>query len=232
MLNYSLALHTVVPVSVLLIDDNSEFRRGLCALLDFYSSTGDLTFKVVGQAASIEQALVLTKEQKPALIILDLELEQADGIQFLTNYSQLKQSGKVLALSGHAEDEWVFRAMQAGARGYLVKQNLSTQLYQAITTVMQEHIYLTADIASGFFRLFHFYSGQSLKTSPTIHLTEREKDVLQCLAEGNTNADIAQRLKIEVGTVKFYLRDIFDKLGVENRTQAALKALKLGIVSV
>lgn len=232
MLNQSLAPNRVTPISVLLVDDNPDFRRGLCTLLDFYSSTGKMTFKVVGQASSVDQAVALAKEQKPTLILLDLELGQGDGIQFLAQYNQLKQTGKVLVLSGHSEDDWVFRTMQAGARGYLVKQNLSTQLYQAIATVMQEHIYLTAEIASGFFRLFHFYSGQSLKTPSKIHLTERERDVLQCLAEGNSNAVIAERLTIEVGTVKFYLRDIFGKLGVENRTQAALKALKLGIVSV
>ncbi len=232
MLNPTSAIHSITPISILLVDDSPEFRRGLSTLLDFYNSTSEQQFKVVGQAASMTQALSLAKEQKPTLILLDMEMEQSDGIQFLNEFNQLKQGGKVLVLSGHCEDEWVYKAMQAGARGYLVKQNLSTQLYQAITTVMQEHIYLTADVAAGFFRLFHFYSGQSLKTTSTIHLTERERDVLQCLAEGQSNRDIARRLVLEVGTVKFYLRDIFDKLGVENRTQAALKALKLGIVSV
>lgn len=220
------------PVSVLLVDDNSDFRQGLCALLNFYNSTDDVEFKVVGQASSVDQALALAKEQRPTLILLDLELYDSSGIEFLTRYSQLKQTGKVLALSGHDEDEWVFRVMQAGARGYLVKQNISTQLYQAISTVMQEHIYLTPEMASGFFRLFHFSSGKSLQTSTEIHLTEREKDVLRCLANGDSNATISEKLYIEVGTVKFYLRDIFDKLGVKNRTQAALKALKLGIVSI
>ena len=232
MLNSTPVMTKPSPTSVLLVDDNPEFRQGLCTLLDFYRSTSDVSFKVVGQAASVTQALSLAQEQKPTLILLDLEMEQSDGIQFLQAYTQTKQTGKVLVLSGHGEDEWVYKAMQAGARGYLVKQHLSTQLYQAIDTVMREHIYLAADIAAGFFRLFHFYSGQSLKSTSTIHLTEREKDVLQCLAEGNSNADIAQRLFLEVGTVKFYLRDIFDKLDVDNRTQAALKALKLGIVSV
>lgn len=224
--------HLSNPISVLLVDDNSDFRHGLCALLNFYSSTGTVEFKVVGQASSVDQALTLAKEQKPSLILLDLELYEGNGIEFLVQYSQLKQHGKVLALSGQTNDEWVFRVMQAGARGYLVKQDLSTQLHQAISTVMKEHIYLTPEMAASFFRLFHFSSGKSLKTSTEIHLTEREKDVLQCLANGDSNAVIAERLYIEVGTVKFYLRDIFDKLGVKNRTQAALKALKLGIVSI
>lgn len=230
MLHQPSALTMTTPISVLLVDDEPDFRKGLCALLDFYSDTDEITFRVVGQAASLDQAVALTKEQKPALILLDLNLGQTDGIQFLTQYSELKQSGKVLVLSGHAEDKWVFHAMQAGARGYLVKQNLSTQLYQAITTVMQEHIYLTPEAASGFFRLFHFYRGQSLKTSSKIHLTKREREVLQCLAEGDTNATIADRLTIEKGTVKFYLRDIFRKLKVKNRTQAVLVALREGIV--
>ncbi|MEO0985379.1 MAG: response regulator transcription factor [Cyanobacteria bacterium J06639_14] len=232
MLNQTFPPNTTTPISVLLVDDNPEFRRGLSALLNFYSSTGNRLFKVIGQAASVDQALALAKEQKPMLILLDMELGQTNGVQFLELYSQLKHSGKVLALSGHSEDKWVFTAMKAGARGYLVKQNLATELHQAIITVLQDHIYLTSETTAGFFRLFHFYNGKSLTTSSKVPLTPREKDVLQCLAEGKSNAVIAKNLDIVEGTVKLYMRDIFDKLEVENRTQAALKALKLGIVSV
>ncbi|MEO0457816.1 MAG: response regulator transcription factor [Cyanobacteria bacterium P01_A01_bin.114] len=220
------------PISILLVDDQPAFREGLQMLLDFYNSTGIEQFQVVGRAASVEQALKLAVEQHPALILLDMELEQGDGVNFLTRYRAQQHASKVLVLSGHDEDESVFKAMQAGARGYVFKQQLSTQLCHAIKTVMNDEIYLTAEMATRFFRYFHFHAGQSLKTSPTLHLTEREQEVLTCLVQGDSNSMISQRLHITVGTVKAYLRCIFDKMEVTSRTQAALKALKLGLVSV
>ena len=217
-------------VTILLVDDQAAFREGLQDLLDFYNATGGDQFQVVGRAASVEQALKLSVEQNPALILLDLGLGQSDGIAFLNSHSAGTQSGKVLVLSGQDEDEWIFNAMQAGARGFVLKQNLSTQLCHAIKTVMNDQIYLTSEMATRFFRYFHFHAGRSIKAACQIHLTDREREVLACLVKGNSNAVISQQLHITVGTVKAYLRCIFEKLGVNSRTQAALKALKLGLV--
>ena len=136
----------------------------------------------------------------------------------------------MLVISGQAEDEWIFKAMKAGARGFVFKQKLSTQLSQAIKTVVNDQIYLTAEMATRFFRQFHFHAGRSIKASSALHLTDRELEVLSCLVQGDSNAVISERLYITVGTVKAYLRCIFDKMEVNSRTQAALKALKLGLV--
>ena len=170
------------PISVLLVDDCSIFRQGLKNWLDLCNSTQGQHYRGVGQAASVEQAIKLTVDQKPALILLDIELSHGDGIKFLSHYRRLQQPGKVLVLSGHDEDDWVFRAMQAGAQGYLLKANLSTHISSPMQNVMQEKIYVS------------------------LHIT--------------------------VGTVKAYLRGIFEKMEVASRTQAALKALKLGLVTV
>lgn len=221
---------SIQPISILLVDDNPHFREGLQYLLDFYNSTGGEKFQVVGRAASVQQAMQLVEEQHPALVLLDLEFEQDNGLQFLAQYRTHKRAGKALVLSAHDEDEWVFKAMQAGARGYVFKQKLSTQLCHAIKTVMNDEIYLTSEMATRFFRYFHFHSGQSLRAAAALHLTEREREVLACLVEGHSNALISRRLHITVGTVKAYLRCIFEKMEVTSRTQAALKALKLGLV--
>lgn len=217
-------------VSILLVDDQPSFREGLQNLLDFYNSTGGSHYQVVGRAATVEQALILSREQHPALVLLDLGLGELTGIDFLTQYRAAQYEGKVLVLSGQDDDEWVFKAMKAGARGFIFKQNLSTQLSQAIATVMNDQIYLTSEIATRFFRQFHFHAGRSLKASSALHLTARELEVITCLVQGDSNADIAERLYITVGTVKAYLRCIFEKMEVNSRTQAALKALKLGLV--
>jgi DNA-binding NarL/FixJ family response regulator len=219
------------PISVLLVDDDCDFRQGLQSLLSFYGSTSDLKFQVVGRAASVEQGLELAEQQSPALILLDLGLGEKDGIQFLQKYQSLRKSSRVLVLSGYDEDDWIFQAMRAGARGYVVKHQLSTQLLDAITTVMREEIYMSAPVLTGFMRSFHFHEGRSLQQrNVQIHLTDRERDVLHCVVHGASNEAIADKLNITVGTVKAYLTAIFEKLEVRSRTQAALKALKMGLV--
>ncbi|MBT9316657.1 response regulator [Leptothoe spongobia] len=219
------------PISVLLIDDCSTFRQSLKTWLDLCNVTKGQHYDVVGQAASVDQAIKLAAEQHPALILLDIELSNGDGVKFLSRYRHLQQTGKVLVLSGHEEDRWIFQAMQAGARGYLLKSDLSSQLCDAIHTVLQDKVYISPDIATSFFRQFHFQTGHSLKSLSAIHLTEREQEVLSCLVQGDSNEMISQRLHITVGTVKAYLRCIFEKMEVSSRTQAALKALKLGLVA-
>jgi DNA-binding NarL/FixJ family response regulator len=216
-------------VSVLLIDDNLFFRRGLQTLLDFYSSTGSFTCRVVGQATSVEQALQLATEQSPNLVLLDLRLGGGEGLRFLQARAQGQE--RVLVLSDRQDDEQVFRAMQAGAYGYVLKENLAERLWPAIKSLMNDQVYLSPEVATGFFRLFQFYGGSPLVRAGATDLTEREQEVLHCLVQGASNSAIAQHLHITVATVKAHLTAIFDKLDVSSRTQAIVKALKLGLVS-
>lgn len=218
-------------ISILLVDDDPMFRKGLQTLLNFYSSTGTWRFQLVGEAASVDQALQLAAEQHPALILLDLELPPDDGITALLRLREQSYLGKVLVLSAHQGDEWVFKAMQAGANGYVFKDQIASQLCPAIATVINDEVYLAPDVATGFFRMFHFYTGKSLQASQALHLTEREQEVLHWLVQGASNELIAQHLYITVATVKAHLTAIFEKLGVNSRTQAIIKALKLGLVS-
>ncbi|MBH8575144.1 response regulator transcription factor [Nostocaceae cyanobacterium CENA369] len=217
-------------VSILLVDDEPHFRQGIRTLLNFYNNSSGVGFNIVGEAASVEQALKLTTEQHPALILLDLELPPEDGITALHRLTELSYKGKVLILSGHQQDDWVFRAMQAGAWGYVFKDQLATQLHEAISTVINNKVYLPPEVATGFFRLFHYYTGQSLTAGNGIQLTEREREVLNWLVQGASNEQIAKHLYITVATVKAHLTAIFEKLGVASRTQAIVKALKMGLV--
>jgi DNA-binding NarL/FixJ family response regulator len=220
------------PISVLLVDDNPEFRRGLHTLLDFYSANDATKFVVVGEAASAEQALNLAAEQHPVLILLDMELKAQDGITVLQGLKSIQScKSKVLVLSGHRESEWVFRAMQAGANGYLYKDQLPVQLSLALNTVMNGQVYLSPDVTTSFFQLFHLYSGRSSSRTSQLHFTSREQEVLDWLIQGASNEEIAKHLHITIATVKAHLTAIFNKLGVTSRTQAIIKALKLGLVS-
>jgi len=203
---------------------------GVESLFEFCNSNATAQFLVVGQAVSVEQALGLAQEQSPGVVLLDLELGQDCGLQFLQRQSQGSNRSRVLVVSENQDDEQVFRAMQAGARGYLLKHQVPTHLFEAIATILRDEIYLSPKLATAFFRGFHFYSGRSLQSKPCIHLTEREQEVLHWVVQGSSNIQISQELCITVGTVKAYLTTIFEKLEVKSRTQAALKALKLGLV--
>ncbi|MGB3691737.1 MAG: response regulator transcription factor [Spirulinaceae cyanobacterium] len=217
-------------ISILLVDDQPLFRQGLRTLLNFYGESGSLQFNIIGEAATVEQAVKLTIQQNPALILLDLELAQGSGIQALLRLRELSYKGRVLVLSAHQEDEWVFKAMQAGAKGYVFKDHLASQLCEAISTVMRDEVYLAPEVATSFFRMFHFYAGNSFKTASNLNLTEREQEVLHWLVQGSSNDQIARNLHVTVATVKAHLTSIFDKLSVRSRTQAIIKALKLGLV--
>ncbi len=217
-------------ISILLVDDEPHFRQGIRTLLNFYNTSSLIDLDIVGEAASVEQAVKLTTEQHPALILLDLELPPDDGITALLRLSELSYTGKVLILSAHQQDDWVFRAMQAGAWGYVYKDKLATQLCEAITTVIDNKVYLPPEVATAFFRLFHYYTGHTLTCGKSIHLTDREREVLTWLVQGASNEQIAGHLYITVATVKAHLTAIFEKLSVTSRTQAIVKALKLGLV--
>lgn len=217
------------PLTVVLAEDNERFRQGLRTLLSFYNS-GSFPLEIVGEANSLDQVLKLAQEKSPDLILLDLQLIGSDGVTVLVALKQIAYPGKVLVLSAHQEDEWIFRAMQAGASGYVFKNHLATQLCEAINTVTKSEIYLPSEVASRFFRFFHAYSDSSLRACHQMHLTEREQEVLHWLTQGASNEEIAKHLYVTVATVKAHLTSIFEKLKVNSRTQAIVTALKLGLV--
>lgn len=219
------------PVSLLLVDDSQPFRQGIRTLIDFYNVSGSPPLVVVGEAVTAAQALKLVQAQHPNLMLLDMELAQGDGLAVLGYLRDLPQAPRVLVLSVHREDDWVFRAMQAGAHGYVCKDRVADQLITAITTVLRDEIYLSPPLAASFFRLFRFYGGQPQHSDHTVHLTDREQEVLHWLVQGASNDAIARHLHVTVATVKAHLTGIFEKLQVTSRTQAIVKALKLGLVS-
>lgn len=219
-------------ILVLIVDDEIQFRQGLMMLLSFYSDNGmsDRQIEVVGEGSNLDRALKLAKTKQPDLILLDMELAGDDGIAVLIALKDISFQGKILVLSGHQEDGWIFRAMQAGASGYVFKSRLTNQLCEAINTVMRSEIYLPIEVASKFFRRFQSEAHSSLRTCQQLHLTDREQEVLHWLTQGASNEEIAQQLYVTVATVKAHLTSIFNKLKVTSRAQAIVAALKLGLL--
>ena len=218
-------------ISVILVDDDSDFRQGIRTLLGFYSTSGRRRFQVVGEADSAGQALHQVNQQGVDLILLDLELVESDGLSFLSALRSSKPCTKVLVLSGHQEDDWVFRVMQLGAHGYLFKSSFTDHLVNAVNTVLNQEIYLPPEVATRFFRHFKTSQAGSQTGADEAVLTEREHEVLHHLIEGQSNQDIARQLYISTATVKAHLTAIYSKLGVSSRTQAIVAAMKRGLVT-
>ena len=216
-------------ISVLLVDDHAEFRQGLRTLLGFYTDDS-ATFEIVAEAASAEQAIEMVAAHSPMITLLDMELEQGTGLDVLQRLRTLGIDTRVLSLSAHREDKWVFQAMQAGAKGYVAKDKLVAQLHDALRTVLQDKVYLDSELASGFFRLFHAHALLNRQARAAVRLTDREQEVLRWLVQGDSNEMISKKLFITIATVKAHLTAIFDKLKVRSRTQAIVKAIKLGLV--
>lgn len=218
------------PLSVLLVDDEERFRQGLCNLLAFYCNSTSLSVEVIGEADCVEKALKLTTQKFPKLILLDMELVGSDGITALARLKDIGYGGKVLVLSAHQEDDYIFQAMQKGAAGYLFKTCVATQLYEAINTVMRSETYLPPEATSSFFRRLQSNSNSIQQKKDQLHLTQREQEVLHLLTQGASNEEIAKKLFVTLATVKAHLTSIFDKLKVNSRTQAIVTAIKLGLV--
>ena len=195
-------------LSILLVDDDRRFRAGLRTLIDFYREQGG-GCTVVGEASNVETAISLTAQRHPDLMLLDLELDNGDGMAVLQQLQERQEKIKPLVLSGQ----------------------LSRQLWDAITTVMQGEVYLPAEAATGFFRQFQAaQSAVPAAGTETYHLSNREAEVLLWLVRGASNEAIAKQMYISVATVKAHLTSIFEKLHVTSRTQAIVTALKLGLI--
>lgn len=208
------------PIRVLIVDDHEIVREGLATLL-----AEEATLTVVGQAANGVEAVALAVNLRPDVILMDLVMPELDGIQATRRIRAAGLPCQILVLTSFADDQKVREAIEAGAIGYLLKDVLKADLFRAIHTAAQGKPALHPEAQS---YLMRQVSAPPPQTSPT-HLTERELDVLRLIAQGQSNKEIATTLHLTEGTVKGYVSAILAKLGVADRTQAALHAVKHGL---
>jgi DNA-binding NarL/FixJ family response regulator len=217
-------------ISVLLVDDEHQFRTGIRAFLS-RSQIQDRDIKVIGAADYPALALSLSKQHSPDLILIDMELNEGDGLSLLQQLRDSNITSKTIVLSDHQEDYWIYQAMQLGANGYVFKGQVSQQLLDAIATVMQNQIYLSPEVATSFFRRFQkTQASLPLQLGQPCNLSDRENEILYWLVQGASNDQIAKQLYISVATVKAHLTNIFLKLQVTSRTQAIVAAIKMNLV--
>ena len=210
------------PVRVVIADDHQVVREGLQMILS--DSDGEIV--VVGEASDGDEAVRVTTLLKPDVVLMDLSMPRVDGLEATRRLREAGIESRVLILTSFAEGEGVRDAVRAGVTGYLMKDVLKSELLSAIR--------LAADGVP----TLHPRAQQHLMRgiaepetpSPFGALTPRERDVLALLARGESNKRIAAALNLSIGTVKGYVSAIFEKLGVEDRTQAALLAAKHDVV--
>jgi DNA-binding NarL/FixJ family response regulator len=215
------------PVRVLLVDDQALFREGLRTLLEVHDD-----LEVVGEAGNGEEALARIREARPDVVLMDLRMPVLDGVAATRRLSEAHPECRVIVLTTFDDDEDVFEALRAGAVGYLLKDVPSARLAEAIRAAARGESFLEPSVAAKVVAEFSRLSRSVPARSPDLAepLTERELEVLRLLARGHSNREIAERLVIAEGTVKNHVTRVFGKLGVPDRTRAAIKARELGFL--
>jgi DNA-binding NarL/FixJ family response regulator len=215
------------PIRILLTDDQALFREGVRTLLSL-----EHDFEIVAEAANGEEAVEAARILKPDLVLMDLRMPVMSGVEATRRVREVSPSSRVLVLTTFHEDEEVFDALRAGACGYLLKDTPSGKLAEAIRAAVRGESVLEPSVATKvvaeFNRLSSLRAAEGAAASTL--LSARELDVLRQVARGRTNKEIASALHVTEGTVKNHLTSIFSRLGVLDRTQAALKARDLGFV--
>ncbi|NJC97944.1 MAG: DNA-binding response regulator [Anaerolineales bacterium] len=209
---------------IFIADDHAIVREGLRSLL---ATEPDL--ELVGEANDGVQAVDKVRALKPDVILLDLMMPRMDGVEAITEIKKDWQDARIIILTSFSDDEKVFSAIRSGALGYLLKESSPDELLKAIYSVSRGEGFLSPGIASKVMREIN----QPPKLPPTKDpLTERENEILQLVAQGLTNDQIAEKLVVSERTVRTHVSNILAKLQLANRTQAALYALKEGLASL
>ncbi|MDX2084300.1 MAG: response regulator transcription factor [Candidatus Melainabacteria bacterium] len=221
---------TKIGLRVLIVDDNPNHSAGIKQLLELQSS-----YKIAGICTNGEEALKRINNADIDVVLMDMNMPEVDGINAIQQILARRPEIKILALTGYDDPELVFRAMRNGARGYILKTMVTSQLISAIEDIAASRVFLPTTLATKFFDEFHNRVSDSGKPDPNkqamlSYLTSREKEVLKLLTEGITYKGVADRLVISETTVKTHVNNIFQKLQVNDRTQAVLYALKYGLV--
>lgn len=214
-------------IRILLVDDQSLFREGLRTLL---SVQPDLD--VVGEAANGEEAVRAAITLRPAVVLMDMRMPVLDGVAAIRRLQVERPDCRVIALTTFDDDEYVFEGLRAGAVGYLLKDAPSEKLCEAIRAAARGESFLQPSVAAKVVAEFARLSDQSKRYPISLAepLSERELEVLCRVATGASNREIASALFITEGTVKNHVTNILSKLGVRDRTQAALKAKELRLI--
>ncbi len=210
-------------IRVLVAEDHAVVREGLCSLL-----TTRYGVEVVGEAADGLEAVEKAQALKPDVILMDLAMPRMTGLEAILKIRARDPDARILVLTSFGEDAKVSAAIRAGAMGFLLKDSGVEDLAHAIQSVHRGNLSLPQGLA---LKLMAGLLGTEADAAPTEELTRRELEVLKCLAQGMSNAEIAEALSVSVPTVHSHVHNLLGKLNLTSRTQAALYAVEIGLVA-
>lgn len=210
-------------LTLLIVDDHPMFRKGMRSLLE---SIPD--FEVVGEAATGQEAVETAVSLQPDVVLMDLQMPDGTGLEATRQLRKISPGIRVLVVTLFEDDESIFTALQAGARGYILKDTDEGEMIRAIRSVGNGQAIFSSTIAS---RLMDYFSTAQTHFPDNIfpELTDREREVLTLISRGESNATIAEQLTISIKTVRNHVSNIYNKLQVADRAQAALRARDAGL---
>jgi len=223
-------------INIVLIDDHKLFREGIKKILDF-----EQEFRIVAEGDDGSEALELVKQHEPDIVLMDINMPEMNGVEATAKLIEQYPNVHVIILSIHDDESYVSHALKTGARGYLLKEMDSDSLIEAIKVVHEGGSYLHPKVTHNLVQEFRRLSREKDSLAPEhrieykkpLHiLTKRECQVIQLMAEGNSNRAISEKLYISEKTVKNHVSNILQKLKVKDRTQAVVKAIRNGWVEV
>lgn len=222
--NGTLPAKQASPAQLIIADDHELVRAGLRSLL-----ADEPGLEVIGEASTGRQALSLCRLMQPDLVLMDVRMPEMDGLAATRMIKQERSQTSVIILTMHENQDYLLEAIKAGAAGYVLKDATRQEVTTTVRLVLGGESPLNRRLAGG---LLGRLAGENRKPAKQLPdaLTPRESEVLRLLAQGQTNREIAQTLVVSTGTVKVHVEHIIAKLGVSDRTQAAVRAVELGLL--
>jgi len=211
------------PITILIVDDHPLFRKGMRSLLESIPE-----FQVVGEAATGEEAVETAVSLQPDVVLMDLQMPNGTGLSATRQLRQISPNIRVLVVTLFEDNESIFTALQAGAHGYILKDVEEEEMIRAIKSVGNGQAIFSPAIAS---RLMDYFATTKTQLPQEVFpdLTDREREILTLISRGESNAAIAEKLTISVKTVRNHVSNIFNKLQVADRAQAAIRARDAGL---
>jgi DNA-binding NarL/FixJ family response regulator len=203
-------------LGILCVDDHPLVRKGIAAILAI-----ETDMRLVAEAGSGAEAVTAFRQFRPDITLMDLRMPGMDGIEATKQIRQIDPEAKIIALTSYDGDQEIYRALEAGVRGYILKESVHTEIVRAIRVVHSGKRLMSPEVAE---RLSEHF--------PQVALTAREIEVLQYVAKGFGNKEIGARLGTAAGTVKMHLQNILSKLGASDRTHAVTLAIRRGIIHI